>query len=95
MKIAKLRDAWLITMIAALVLGFGYSQTSTKPTTLTSKAYTIAISMGSQLQLLNSKDRLPTSGKALICQRVVDLTAARLGHNCKSPIKNLASINTQ
>ena len=95
MNTAKLRDAWLIAMIAVLVLGFGYTQTSAKRTELTGKAYTFAISTGPQLQLLDRRDQLPAHRQALICERTINLAAAKLGHNCKSPINGLASMAVQ
>ena len=69
--------------------------TTAKRTELTGKAYTFAISTGPQLQLLDRRDQLPAHGQALICERTINLAAAKLGHNCKSPINGLASMAVQ
>ena len=95
MKTAKLRDLWLVAFLATFVLAFGFSQATADRNVSQQPNYTIAISSGPELRLLGGQDEIPTKGQALVCERIIDLALASLGHNCRPTIRGIAAIKLQ
>lgn len=95
MNMAKSRDRWLIALLAAVVLGFGYTQATAERKAPQETNYTFAFSSGPGLQLVGGQDEIPAEGTSLVCERIFDMALASLGHNCRPTIKGVAAINLQ
>lgn len=95
MKTVRIRDIWLIGLLAAIELGLGFSQATADRSLSQQTNYSIAISSGPELRLLGGQDEIPTKGQALVCERIIDLALASLGHNCRPTIRGIAAIPAQ
>ena len=103
MNTAKLRDVWLVALIASVLIGFGFSQATADRGSVQNPSYTFAVSTGPELQLVNVRGDISTHGasqvtsrgKTLVCENLISIATARLGHNCRPTISGVASKSHQ
>ena len=91
MNTAKTRDVWLVVLLAGVLLGFGFSQSSTERSGTQPSSYAIAFSSGPELRLLAKQDQVPAQGQTLICDQVFRIATTHIGRNCSPTIKGLAA----
>ncbi|MEM9357414.1 MAG: hypothetical protein AAGB04_14495 [Pseudomonadota bacterium] len=95
MNTAKYRDVWLVALVSALLVSFGFTQATANRGTIQEPTYTIAVSTGPELQLVSFRGDIPSNGKALVCENLISIAATSIGHNCRPTISGIASTSHQ
>ncbi|MEM7748248.1 MAG: hypothetical protein AAF346_08340 [Pseudomonadota bacterium] len=95
MNTAKFRDVWLLALVAILLAGFGLTQATAERNSIQSSSYTFAVSTGPELQLVSMRAEIPKHGKTLVCENLITIATARIGHNCQPTISGIASTSLQ